>query len=536
MKTILFDQKKIVFFIFFIFLVIGFKCIDDYGVSSDEYNSRVKGFTTLKYVGKKVSPELTKKFSKDKVFESLHKTHLKYYGVVYEAPAAFLEVILGIEDKNNQFKLRHYLNFIIFFISLIFFYKLLNNRFNNWQLSILGVLMIFLSPRIFANSFYNNKDIIFLSFFILSLYYSFRFIEKDTNKNVILSALFAALAIDVRIPGIVIPAVLSLVYFLFKFKSGYHIKNIFKQLIKYFFFLGLFIIIFWPYLWSNPIKNFYEAFLQMSSYPHEVYNLFKGEYILSTNVPIDYLPTWIIYTTPITYILFFVVGFLYLLKTFFTDKNFLQNKNINKDFFIFTTLLFILFSTIILGATLYNGLRQLYFVYPLIIYISIFAIFKILNKFSKKANFLVTFIFLISFSHTTYWMIKNHPHQYVYFNFLAGKNFSDKFEMDYWGLSYKKNIEFILDYQKAGKINLFNISHYKLHHSLWIFSNEERNRINLVRSPVDADYIITNYYYVNPDPTKGFKNSKMKDFSTKELQIINDIKVDGVSINTLFKK
>tara|TARA_B100001758_G_C18143906_1_gene470388 strand:- start:114 stop:515 length:402 start_codon:yes stop_codon:yes gene_type:complete len=133
-------------------------------------------------------------------------------------------------------------------------------------------------------------------------------------------------------------------------------------------------------------------------------------------------------------------------------------------------------------------------------------------------------------------MIKNHPHQYVYFNFLAGKNFNDKFEMDYWGLSYKKNIEFILDYQKNDKINLFNFSHYKLHHSLWIFSNEERNRINIVRSPKDADYIITNYYYINPDVTKGFKNIKMENISIESLKILNDVKVDGVSINTIFEK
>ena len=37
-------------------------------------------------------------------------------------------------------------------------------------------------------------------------------------------------------------------------------------------------------------------------------------------------------------------------------------------------------------------------------------------------------------------MIKIHPYQYAYFNFLAGKDFNKKFEMDYWGLSYKENI------------------------------------------------------------------------------------------------
>ena len=386
-KTILFDQKKIVFFIFFFFLAIGFKSINDYGVSSDEYNSRVKGFTTLDYIGKKISPELTKKFSKDKVFESLHKTtHIKYYGVVYEAPAAFLEVVLGIEDKNNQFKLRHYLNFIIFFISLIFFYKLLYNRFDNWQLSMLGVLMIFLSPRIFANSFYNNKDIIFLSFFIFSFYYSFQFIEKDINKNIVLSSLFSALAIDIRIAGIITPAILLFIYIISKLKGGYNIKIISKQLIKYLFFLVFFTILFWPYLWSNPIKNFYNAFIQMSNYPHEIYNLYKGEYLLSTNMPIDYLPTWVIYTTPIIYIIFFIIGFIYLLKIFFTDKNFFLNQNQNKDFLICTILLFTFFSVILLGSTFYNGWRQFYFLYQLIIYIFIFSIFKILKKFSKKKS------------------------------------------------------------------------------------------------------------------------------------------------------
>ena len=41
-------------------------------------------------------------------------------------------------------------------------------------------------------------------------------------------------------------------------------------------------------------------------------------------------------------------------------------------------------------------------------------------------------------------MIKDHPHQNVYFNFLAGKNIQTKFELDYWGLSNKQALEYIL--------------------------------------------------------------------------------------------
>ena len=127
-----------------------------------------------------------------------------------------------------------------------------------------------------------------------------------------------------------------------------------------------------------------------------------------------------------------------------------------------------------------------------------------------KFKFILTFVFLFSFINTSYWMIKNHPHQYVYFNFLAGKDFNKKFEMDYWGLSYKENIEFLLDYHKAGKINLFNLSHNKLYYPLMGFSKKQKSRINVVQSKEDADYFMTNYYYINPKKAvKLDKNIKL---------------------------
>ena len=86
--------------------------------------------------------------------------------------------------------------------------------------------MIFLSPRIFANSFYNNKDIIFLSFFIFSIYFAFRLIDKPSNKNIILSALFCALAIDIRLVAVILPAVLLLVFFLSQKAKGACYKGI----------------------------------------------------------------------------------------------------------------------------------------------------------------------------------------------------------------------------------------------------------------------------------------------------------------------
>ena len=110
-----FNISFIVFF-FLIILCIGLSSVKDYGVSSDEYSSRLKGFITLNYIGKIIIPEINEKYKKDKVLPDLHVSGLvKFYGPVFDASVAFIEVIFDIKDKKNQFLLKHYLNFFCFF-------------------------------------------------------------------------------------------------------------------------------------------------------------------------------------------------------------------------------------------------------------------------------------------------------------------------------------------------------------------------------------------------------------------------------------
>ena len=60
------------------------------------------------------------------------------------------------------------------------------------------------------------------------------------------------------------------------------------------------------------------------------------------------------------------------------------------------------------------------------------------------------------------------------------------------------------------------------------FNEKQKSRINVVKYPEDADYFMTNYYYIYPN--------EVNNFSTEKLSVLNVIKVDGVPINTLFKK
>ena len=169
-----------VIFIFFTFFITGILIYDDYGISWDEYYNRINGFVALN--------SIRKLFSLNVIYPNLvHSTEsftegAKMYGVLFDLPMAFIEEKLQVDDSKNYFLFRHFFNFLIFFISSIFFYLLLNKRFSK-KLSVIGLLFLILSPRIFAENFYNLKDIVFLSFFIIALYFAINFLDHSSYKN-----------------------------------------------------------------------------------------------------------------------------------------------------------------------------------------------------------------------------------------------------------------------------------------------------------------------------------------------------------------
>ena len=266
-----------------------------------------------------------------------------------------------IEDSKNYFLLRHFFNFFIFFISGIFFYLLLKKRFSI-KLSIIGLLFLILSPRIFAESFYNMKDIIFLSFFIISLFFAINFLDKPSYKNAFLSSLTCALVIDVKILGIITPFIILVFYILMLMNS----KNFFKinilKIIIFFCLLILFTIIFWPYLWSDPLTKFLTTIKNFSSHSWTGGIFYFGNYVSARNLPWHYPIVWILISTPIIYLLLFMLGsVLILLKIFNRFLNLSAKKRLNDlwkgnkermDVIFFLIFYFTLFLVIEFNSTL----------------------------------------------------------------------------------------------------------------------------------------------------------------------------------------
>ena len=518
------------------FIIIGVLLHKDYGISVDEWDLRRLGFVYLKYIFEIFNInnllELDKIMNIPKVSDYGGNTH----GVIFVLPMAFIEYFFNITDIQKNYFLRHIINHFIFLISNFYFFLLVKERFNNWLYGFFASIFLFLSPRIYAESFYNHKDILFMSFFIISLYYGIKFLKNPSIRNSLLFSLSTALSTDIRIMGIILVPIIF--FFIFLNKHNYVKKYLTRGTIIYFITLPIFIYIFWPYLWTDPINHFVEIFKNLSSYNWEGYNLYFGEYILGSNLPWHYVLVWIGITTPLLYIFLFFVGFT---NTTLILKNriFLVNEKINEgniwkgddelhDLIYYLLFLIPIILVISLNSTLYDGWRHLYFIYPLFLIFTIKGLYFFYISFFKKKHFIFYSTLFVFILHIIFVMITTHPYQNVYFNFFAGKNIVYNFDVDYWGLSNKQSFEYILKNDKRNEIKLGSAGPISLKNSMDILTYNDANRFDIVDNS-EADYIINNY-------RNWFGYVKEEYKIPDNFSIFKEIIIHGNKIVTIYKR
>lgn len=130
-----------------LFLCTGLAVYDDYGISVDEIRNRDTGLVSFAYI-----------LYGDR---ALFKFPDRDYGVAFHLLLVIIEKALGLKDFRDIFLMRHLITFLTFFSSVIIFYFLCKKIFSNWKYGLTGCLFLVLSPRIFAESFYNSKDLVF---------------------------------------------------------------------------------------------------------------------------------------------------------------------------------------------------------------------------------------------------------------------------------------------------------------------------------------------------------------------------------------
>lgn len=528
--------------VFFIFFITGSQIYGDYGFYIDEKFHRANGFYWLNYLANYFGLENLSQISNSKLEEIRGFTlpsisDWNAYGIIFDLPAAFLEIIFKINDPFTYYQLRHFLVFLLFFVSSIFFYKILINRFRNKLVSALGLILFILTPRIFGDSFYNNKDIVFLSFYTISIFFYFKLLDFQSYKNIFLFSFFSALSTSLRFAGIFLP--ISLVLFLFIDKlskrNDINFKTIFFSIIL--FFLILFLT--WPYLWNNFLGGILSSFDLDMSWSGKVN--FLGKYYISSHLPYYYLLFWIVISTPIIHLLLFILGFLYSLKRlifrYFSIKVFSihndlwRSTNEKKDVLIFINLVFFICILSLLNVNLYNGWRLGYFLYIFIIYFSVYGIYLLVLKFKKKIKIILVVSFLSIFF-LIYRINLYHPYQSLYFNLAVPKSIKDNVDIDYFGLSGFHFLKDLINNEKNFPVNVAVNSWYPLWRMTELLSSQNKKKIKVFThdKKFEVDYLYSNRIY-------DVDNRFYKKYDIPEnFRKFKEFKIDDIVIYEVYKR
>lgn len=485
-------------------LTIGLAVLSDYGVSWDEPHSRENGVMTLRYILSGDSAELGQ--------------GEKYHGAAFELLLAVLEKTLALRDLRNVYLFRHLANFLFFYFGIVVFYRLACASFQSWRLGLLGSACLALSPRIFADAFYNPKDIPCLVMFIVSISTLIGYLDHKTPGRALAHAAACAVLIDIRIMGVLVPLLTAVFLALDEAaaRTSAGAKACAKTAAVFALALAAFTVLLWPILWRDPLHHFIEAFKQETHarWPSSV--LYLGRYIKGSSLPWHYIPVWVLISTPPVYSALFGVGtFSVLVRLKERPRKFYRE---NRDDLIFASWFFLpLAGVFVFRPTLYDAWRHFFFIYPAFLLIALRG-YLALRRFIEASAVarrraavgrLLTLALGCSLIHVAWTMARLHPYQHLYFNRLAGRTMGEiknSFELDYWGLCYRRALEHILHNDKRPKIKAALAAYPSGLASVNMLAPEDRKRLSFPLTPgEEVDYFLSNYRwhkeeYPEPNP------------------------------------
>lgn len=437
----------------------------------------------------------------------------RYYGPFFEVGMYhFLKDL----SPSRYYVARHLAVYCIHLVGSLAFYFLAWLIFRKRGWALLAMVLIVVSPRIFADSLYNAKDIplldayIFAGLTLVLLINALKARERLWILGVltIAHAITTAIAVSTRISGLVIIGLSLLVFLVVLLGDKTEWKKICLVSGAFLALAIAFTILFWPILWHDPLHQLINALAEMNARPYKSINLYMGQMIAGSDLPCHYLPVWIGITTPLIVVVGFVFSQVWLviiaINTFLHKNSWApikdQSNRINVWLYVLGWLFLPVLAVILLRTTLYDGWRHLFFIYPAMCLISVWGLQQTAAFISRRVpghfkTWLFGAILLAGVLEPVVFMAANHPFENVYFNRLAGDpaELRQKYELDYWGLSYKQALDYILEHDPTPEIKVYLANSPGRSYIRLMLPDAIARRFKVVGSVEQADYFVSNY-------------------------------------------
>ncbi len=466
-----------------------------------------------------------------------------------------LEVVSAAVYKNtnsNPFVVRHFI--LTLFTFLLFFYcGMAAYKIGGWRAGLIAMLFMLVSPRLFGEAFNNPKDPPFAAGYMMAIYGLLCMVSelpRPSWRTAILTMIGIGLAFSIRVGGLLLfPYTIMFIGLAILQQEEWRAKLInfdfpyYRQLIVQIvvIFAGAWIIgiITWPAALLHPLTQPFHALAVQSSYPTVISVLYDGKVIGSNDVPWSYNPFYITNTSPEIVIIGFFIGLAllpFLRKTF----------NGYYLFMILFVSIFPLFYIIYKKSALLNGWRHSYFTYTGIAVfaaVTFEALFRIVKK--KVWDYVLYITVALGILLPGYFIVKNFPVVYVYFNEFAGGvdgTYGD-YNLDYYACSAKPAADWMaknIPYDSAMKVYSNNAGEvdacFKMDNSKW-YAEYMRYR---ERNEKDWDYAVFLPQFVDPEmmkhgkfAPKGTVHKVVVDNSVVAVVVKRESKEDYIGIETL---
>ncbi|MDQ4024535.1 MAG: glycosyltransferase family 39 protein [Actinomycetota bacterium] len=473
-------ERGLVAAFFLTLAVVGLLVYDEYGIAWDEPGLVHYGNLLLDHYAPGGGWE---------TFMSL-----RFYGPVGALALALTDRLTG----GPAFPAGHLTNFAFYFTAVAVFYALCRYQFRDRMWGLLGAAFLVLSPRVFSHGFVNPKDVPLMTGFVVAVYLLVRFLDSGRRRWIVLCGVATAVATAVRVAGIflVVLAIAAVAADLVarRRRDPEWRSTVWTSAIT----LGLYVLVFtagtialWPFLWENPVVRFYEAAKVMGNFlegPSSV--LHQGRILPATEVPWHYLPVWMGVTTPPLYIGLTLVGILSLRR----PRRAFVERTRDRFLFLYVCWAFLpLVAVAVAGSPLYDDSRMALFVYPAFLLLAVAGAREIARWVTRTrgrrpladaAVGLLAASLLWTFGTT----VRLHPYQTAYFNVLAGDAPQERFDVDYWGLSYREALERLLNLE-TGRVVLYVCSGPGRDNAELI-EPERAERLQYVETIADARYTL----------------------------------------------
>lgn len=335
---------------------------------------------------------------------------------------------------------------------------------------LMAFVFLMLAPSYYGHMFNNPKDIPFAAGVIWTLYFMARFYQRSAPENqgqgartlLFKLAIVYGLTLGVRVGGIMLFAFWLAPMGLSSLLPLLHSRQhaVWRATIARLWRLGtrvalpvailsyIVMLVCWPWAQQHPLSNPLRALHEFSNFPQDVEVLLDGTIYRSTQLPSTYVPLYFGIQLP-EYLLLLVVSSLALLPWLARRMNAPQRQGL---LLILLTVFVPTSYAVFRHPALYDAVRHFLFVLPLLCvlaalacrYVFLWAMNSFELKCSQQAIALGLSAFLtISLLTQIVVMVRLHPYEYIYANRLTDgvQGAYGKYELDYWGTSFKEAAE-----------------------------------------------------------------------------------------------